>query len=383
MTGNIIVEHISSLEALKRYADAWDKLAVIDSEQLPFNSFSWISSFLEYRLNADEQWVCLLAFEENELIGVLPLIITSGKVMGVNRKFFHSPNDGHTRSVSLVVFPGKELSVIEAFLSNLIRVEPNWYSLYFERIQASSHLMEEINQCSGKNQVFFDFVNVGSYLPTDGSFDDFRKSLKKSFRSNLNTANSRLSRSQNVYYEFLRSDEATEDQLERFMKVEVAGWKGRVGSAIIKSQELIDFYMTLTKRLSQKGWLEWHFLMAEGKTIAGNLAVRCGRKLFILKLGYDEEFSKCSPGTLLFEQVVKYAIESDNISQIDLITDPPWAKNWQTRKMDCFNLWIYPPGFIPLMVDILPRRLRKALRQVPFLRDAVQRIRSLIHGNTS
>lgn len=383
MISNIKVEHINSLETLKQYADAWDELVVNDSMQLPFNSYSWIATFLEFRLNTDEEWVCLLAFEERELVGVLPLIIVSGKVMGGTRKFFHSPNDGHTRAVSLAVSPGKEIPVIEAFLSNLGQVDSKWYSLYFERIHAVSHILNKVDQSSGKNRVCREFVNVGAYLPTVGSFDDFRKGLKKSFRTNLNTANNRLNRNQNVYYDFLRGDKATEAELGRFMNVEVSGWKGRTGSAIIKSHELIDFYNTLTKRLSQRGWLEWHFLMAEGKTIAGNLAIKCGSKLYIWKLGYDEEFAKCSPGTLLFEEVVKCAFESDEISQIDLITDPPWAENWQMQKMDFLNLWIYPPGLLPLVADVFPKRLRGTLRQVPFLRHTVQRIRSLIHGTTS
>jgi CelD/BcsL family acetyltransferase involved in cellulose biosynthesis len=373
----IDVKFIRSMADLEPHADAWDKLVNCQPEQLPFNSHAWIATFLQNRLLPREQWCCMLAYEGSELVGVLPLIIAPYKIPGFGRRQLQNPKGAHTRSVGLVAAPGKEAEVIESFLSSLNRVDPRWYSVYFERIPASSPIIRYLDKNTRGLLAFHKFVNMGSYLPTTGNFDDFRSSLRKSFRTNLTTASNRLSHYKDVHYEFFDGERARPAGLERFMKVEEANWKGQVGSAIIQSADLIDFYSQLAKRLAGRWWLEWHFLEAEGKTIAGNLAIRCCRTLFIWKLGYDEDYAKCSPGTMLFEQVVKRAFESSEIDKIDLISDPSWAKNWQMQRREFHDLWIYPRRIMPFVFNILPKRFKSKLRKIPILQYIAHHLLSL------
>jgi len=383
MSKSLDVKLIRSLADLEPHAKAWDELVARLPEQSVIDSHAWISTFLERRLSPEKQWCCLLAYDGSELVGVLPLIISSRHICGLPRKQISAPTDAHTRSVSLVAAPGKEARVIESFLSSLNKVDPKWYSVYLERIPAASPLIQYFDQGARGMPAFHEFFNMGVYLPTIGHFADFRSSLKKSFRTNLTTAANRLNRYENVYYEILEGEKAKPTDLERFMKVEVVNWKGQVGSAIIQSSDLIEFYSQLANRLARRGWLEWHFLVAEGKTIAGNLAIKCGRTLFIWKLGYDEDYAKCSPGTMLFEQVVKRAFESNEIDKIDLITDPLWAKSWHMQKREFHNLWICPNRLMPFVVNILPRRIKSRLRQIPVLRKAVQRAQRLLRKTGS
>jgi hypothetical protein len=377
MSKTIDVKLIRSLEDLGPHAEAWDKLVGRQPEQIPFNSHAWIATYLQKRLTDKDRWCCMLAYEGSELIGVLPLIITPRKVFGFSRWQLQNPKGAHTRSVGVVVEPGKEAEIIESFLLSLNKVIPNWHSAYFERIPASSPLIRYLDQGAGGVLAFHEFCNLGAYLPTIGNFDNFRAGLKKSSRTNLTTASNRLSRYKDVHYEFFTGETAKPADLERFMKVEVANWKGDAGSAIIQSQDLVDFYYQLADRLSGRCWLEWHFLAAEGKTIAGNLAIRCCRSIFIWKLGYDVDYAKCSPGNMLFEQVVKRAFESSEIDKIELISDPLWAKTWQMQRREFHNLWIYPARPIPYVLNIAPKILKNRLKRVPLLQKAVQQLHSL------
>ena len=377
------VKLIRALSDLELHAAAWDNLVASLPEQMPFSSHAWIATFLQYRLSPERQWCCMLAYEGSELVGVLPLIITPCRVCGFPSHQLQNPKGAHTRSVGLVAAPGKEAEVVESFLSSLDRVDPKWCSVYFEQIPASSPLIQNLDHGVHGMQSFHEFNNMGAYLPTIGNFDDFRSSLKKSFRTNLTTATNRLNRYKNFNYEFLEGEKANPADLERFMKVEVINWKGQAGSAIIQSSDLIEFYSQLANRLARRGWLEWHFLMTEGKTIAGNLAMRCCRTLFIWKLGYDEDYAKCSPGTLLFEQVIKRAFESNEIDKIDLISDPLWARNWHMQRREFHNLWIYPKRMMPFVVHILPKKIKNRLRQIPMLRKTAQRARNLFKKTDS
>jgi len=378
MKKGFCVECIRSLEDLERHAVAWDKLAARLPFSMPLASHSWISTFLQYRLAPDEQWCCLIAYDDDELVGVLTLIVAQAIILGFSRKIIHSPRDSHTLSIDALVAPEQEeQEVVESLLSTLAEVEPKWHRAYFQRISTSSPLINQLNNNSKGKFVFHETASIGAYLPTTRDFETYRSGLKKSFKSRFNTSANRLNRCKNVCFEFLSGEQATEADFERFTKVEAQSWKGRIGSAIEKSQELIDFYLTLIKRLSKRGWLEWHFLMADGKTIAGNLAIKCGHSLFIWKLGYDEDYAKCSPGTILFDKEVQYAFESDQINMIDFVTDPPWVKNWNTQKRDFENLWVCPVGILPLLTDVLPKLCCNNMRKISFIRHMVQRFRSL------
>lgn len=62
---------------------------------------------------------------------------------------------------------------------------------------------------------------------------------------------------------------------------------------------------------------------------------------------------------------------------IDLITNPVWANNWSMQKREYDNLWVYSSTLLPLVADVIPKRLYKTMRQIPFLRKTVQRFKSL------
>ena len=64
----------TSLDSLGEHAEAWDRLAMASSERLPMLSHAWVSSFLEHRNLGGAPWQCFFAYQDAELVGVLPLI---------------------------------------------------------------------------------------------------------------------------------------------------------------------------------------------------------------------------------------------------------------------------------------------------------------------
>ena len=165
------------------------------------------------------------------------------------------------------------------------------------------------------------------------------------------------------------------------MKVEAAGWKSRAGSAILMSPKLIAFYQALTSRLADRGKLEWHFLSAEEKTIAAHLAVRCGRSLVLWKIGYDEEFAQCAPGSILLKHTIKRAFESGEIDEVNLVTNQSWHSNWKPHQRPYYDLWIYPLRPLPVIVGGLPKQSRIVLRRVPILRSVVRAVGRVLRGS--
>jgi len=166
--------------------------------------------------------------------------------------------------------------------------------------------------------------DYGSFVRVASTFEDFQSRLSDNFLGNLRKARNKLAKLPGVQTEFLTGEHATAEHFGRFAEVEASGWKGRKGTALGASPALVAFYTALSSRLAQEGWLEWHFLNGDGKTLAGHLGLRFGRSMVLLKIGYDEAYAKCGPGNLLFDHTVRRVFEHGDIDEINCLTDMPW-----------------------------------------------------------
>lgn len=365
-----------TVEALQPWADSWNNLAFNAQQQEPMLSHAWLSTYFQHCLKPGEQFCCLLAIRNERLAGVLPLVMTTQNVLGWRRLVIRTPGDNQTTSVGSLSDPEYETEVATLFRDSLDGVFPRWQTLSMTRLPPHSPMIAVLSHKCRSLKALTRPAGVGAYLPTTGNFDDYLGTLKKNFKSNLKRLCNKAARLPDVRTEFLTGPDATEDQLERFVTVEAASWKGDQGSAIASSPQAVAFYRTLCRNLSALGWLEWHFLSTEGKTIAGNLAIRCGRSVLIWKLGYDADYSKNGPGTVLFEHLARRAFEAEDIDQIDLMTDMPWYDNWQMHKRNYSDLLVFPNRLTPIITGLWPTRLRIALARIPFLRSLVQKIRA-------
>ena len=63
------------------------------------------------------------------------------------------------------------------------------------------------------------------------------------------------------------------------------------------------------------------------------LAVECGERFWLLKIGYDEEFARCSPGVLLMLHTVRYAATRGLKSYELLGRVEPWTRVWARSRV--------------------------------------------------
>lgn len=365
------------LETLEPYAEQWNALASAAPQHVPMLSHAWVAAFLEHRVPEGQTWFCVLASDAaGELVAVMPLVVSSDRKWLLTRTVLRAPSDEHTASGDLLVARGRENDAVPALFHAAFAACRGPRYIMFGHIPETSATLAAM--CEGARSalpVTQESCGVGAYLGVEGNFADYRASLSGNFRSNLNKATRKLGRLSGVKIKFLRGAEATHEDLERFTQVEDASWKGRAGTAIAQSPDLVAFYDTLTRNLAAAGWLEWHFVEADGKTIAGNLAIRCNDALVIWKLGYDDTYAKCSPGSLLFESLAEAVMSTDECSEIDLMTDMPWYDNWRMKKRAYFELRVYPRRPAALLFAFAPKAIKLFVRTIPGVLPAVRFVR--------
>ena len=95
---------------------------------------------------------------------------------------------------------------------------------------------------------------------------------------------------------------------DELVRVESSGWKAHNGSSLTQRHKLRRFFLNYTTRASQSGLVRFAFLDVNGTSIAAQLMVEYLDRLWVLKIGYDEAWSRCSPGWLLMAEGQLFAI---------------------------------------------------------------------------
>jgi len=376
----LVIEVAREFDAIEPYADSWDRLAFEAPQRIPMLSHAWIKTYFEFFIEPGESWCCLLARREKELLGVLPVIISPLKNAYFDSSVLRAPFNLHTASVDFLYDASKAEQIILSLVEGLDLVSKNHMGLELLRIPASSPTVSVLKDRDCGSIIIKEFNGKGSFLNTSGSYEEYKSGLGRNFRRNLTKAGNKISQLPNLKTVFLSGSGADAKEVETFMTVEAAGWKSRAGTAIKSSPKLRAFYATVSRRLYDLGWLEWHFLLTDDRPIAAHFATKMGKTLIISKIGYDEEFSRYSPGNILFERTIQRAFESSDTEEINCLTDMAWHDNWKMTKKDYFDFWIYPRRPIPLIYGVLPKIIRQWGRRVPAAKSLYKRIRSLMMG---
>jgi CelD/BcsL family acetyltransferase involved in cellulose biosynthesis len=151
--------------------------------------------------------------------------------------------------------------------------------------------------------------------------------------------------------------------LKEAFRVEAASWKGRTGTALADDMDARHFFTLYATDAAAQGMLRICFLRIDGRAVAMQLAAECHHRFWLLKIGYDEQYARCSPGSLLMLHTLAYAARRGLKSYELLGTDEPWTQAWSTTVRPCVSIRTYPAnprGLVALSADALEAVWMKA-----------------------
>lgn len=191
------------------------------------------------------------------------------------------------------------------------------------------------------------------YVDTTGDWEKFRKNkISSSRRSGFRRMYKKAAKKGELRFEVVTPGEDDLDSyLQEAYRIEAANWKGRMGTAVKTHASLRKFFRYYSERTAKKGNLHLFFLKAGEENIAVQITVIHSNRLWIYKIGYDEEWSWCSPGTLLMHNVVRFCFENNLESCEFLGYDEQWLHIWATGFHDLVSFGIYPKSVTGWLVN--------------------------------
>ena len=306
--------------------------AILEAPSMPSHDYAWLRSCAEI-FAADETLACV-AVGGSQPSAVAPLI-KRGRLfprlecLGVNE--LYEPTD----------FPHDDLESLEAVVREVTKLG---YPLLLKRVLADSPILPALRSAIGsRGMVMAQPVSGYPWLPLDSTWVDPESKLSPSRRSAVRRSRRHAEGMGIVTFEVHAPTHLElETLLEEAYRVEASGWKGRGHSALLADRSRRIFFNRYAETIRHKSSLRLCFMRIDGRAVAMQFAVECRNRLWLLKIGYDEEFSKCSPGNLLMTETVRYAAQHGLDSIEFLGTVEPWTQIWTQSVRECVAVRAYP-----------------------------------------
>jgi CelD/BcsL family acetyltransferase involved in cellulose biosynthesis len=330
---------IETANELEELAPAWNALALQAGS--PMQSHAWAGAFAE-AYGGEYELKVLVAGAHRDPAAIAPL---AARHTGLGRLVFIG---GCELSEPMDFMYRERYSLNELAGALADQGQP----MLLRRTDAQSPTVAALQRAYGRRTIFYSReVAPVPFIPLHEGWQDPESQFRPDRRSDIGRARRRAERDGAVTAEVIapRRDELP-PLLEELYRVEAAGWKGRSGTALAHDDRLRAFFTAFAGRAADAGMLRLAFLRIGGQAAAVQLAAECGGRFWLLKVGYDEQFKRSSPGTLLMLESVRYAA-TRGLKAFELLgTVEPWTRMWTSSQRKCVALRAYPasPGGIAI-----------------------------------
>jgi CelD/BcsL family acetyltransferase involved in cellulose biosynthesis len=163
-------------------------------------------------------------------------------------------------------------------------------------------------------------------------------------RSDFRRAERRAAEFGELRYEMLAPTAGEFDALfAEAIAVEAKSWKREAGTAIACDPAKEAFFRRYLGAACARSEGRIAFLRIDGRVVAMQLAVEWAERYWLFKIGYDEAYARCSPGTLLMLHALRDAAER-GLTGFELMGDAEaWIADLWTRDVHaCVRVRTYP-----------------------------------------
>jgi CelD/BcsL family acetyltransferase involved in cellulose biosynthesis len=213
------------------------------------------------------------------------------------------------------------------------------------RIPASSALIPALKAAmKGRGHVS---VRAATASPTIALGPEWREpesQFNSRRRSDFRRAARRAAEFGQVSCEMVAPSPANFDLLfDQAIAVEAKSWKRAAGTAILCDPAKEAFFRRYLRAACARGEARIAFLRIDGAVVAMQLAVEWGGRYWLYKIGYDEAYARCSPGTLLMLHALRDAA-GRGLTGFELMGDAEaWiAELWTRECHECVRVRTYP-----------------------------------------
>ena len=344
-----------ALADLSAITQAWQDLA---DHALEANVFYEPASALAAAQHLDPRHkACALSVwqgqqgQERRLIGLFPMVVAG---FGWQLKGWMTP---YFASSAPLLRRGEALLALSGLLSFANRQQPRPLTLLLPELDLEGPLFSTLQPWAQQQALPLDVINEHSRAMLDLSPEGRlaqashisskrRKSLKRRWR--------RLARQGRLHHKILTRPEEVRNGVEIFLQLELAGWKGRAGTAFACRKDTAAFARKAYAGIAPQARASCELLLLDDRPLAASITLLSGNSGWAIKAAYDEAFARFAPGLLNDYATLAALLESSQCLRIDSAAKPGHVLE---------SLWAGRRRTGDVLVGLRPGMSRKALHR--------------------
>lgn len=336
------VDVVSDEPSFLALEHTWHHAIERSAHRTPFLSFDWMRTWWEAFGRRYHLHVVVLR-DGSETVGIAPLMFSGIHLFGLNLRRLTLLHNAHTPCSDVIVTSQAE-RVYATLADHLAEQRRHVDVVELPQLVTASPTATALRSyAQGRGW------HCGIWRPSPerlrhlrDDWDGLLAALPRKHRCNLRNAMRHLERHGRVALEQVHGGSPLTAALHDGLRIEAASWKGSAGTAITSCAMERGFYTRLAERSAARGWLRLLFLTLNGQRIAFAYALSLHGTLYLLKLGYDPVFARCSPAHLLCLFILHNAIMEKYRTVEFLGDDEPWKRLWSDAIQPHQWLYLFP-----------------------------------------
>ncbi len=327
------VEEVDREEALQHLEIPWNNLVRQCKNNHLFQRHEWHKIWWSF-MGRGKRLRVLLVRDRDQIVGIAPLMISYGKCLRnlPARKIEVIAN--YEMSKDNLIIPQDGPAILDTIFRYLYA--SRWDILVLHTRPEGQPSVGALAQVCRKYGFEIVDMAIGEspYIPLGTRWKSFSQGLGGKFCANVRNRQRRLASVGEIRHEVFTHSDDMDSLIQRVFSVSRKGWAHRENTGICSTPVLQRYYENLANVANDQGWLYFHILSVGGKDIAFEYNLLYQEVIYNLKIGFDPEYEKASPGKLLKwfvleDAILRKACEYDMLGDAD-----PFKREWtqQTRK---------------------------------------------------
>ncbi len=316
----LTVAATTTLAGLEKLRPEWKALYERSLFATPFQSPEWLIAWARH-IARGQVWTLTAradAGSDEALVGIVPLYLWSSS-QGRERRLTVL-GTGTSDYLDGLFAPGWESVAAHAIFEYLDLTRDRWDACDFQQLREHSPLLESPTPNGWRSQI----TNGVScpVLDLPAHVDDLNHYVPRSMLQNLRYYRRRAARAGSI--EVSRADTRNlEEGFDTLVRLHAARWSRRDSPGVLADPDVQAMHRECLPDLLGSGDLRLFCLRLDRKSIAvlyglADPPARTNRRFFYYLGGFDPEYERLSPGTLVIADAIEQAV-SEHLTHFDFL----------------------------------------------------------------
>lgn len=337
---------INNFREFSKIEKDWDDFFNNNFPHLYSKKYSWLAAWWQsYERNKDVYIYIIKNRATKKIIAALPLMIVKTNFGGFPVRKLGMIGQGIGNEDFPII--DRYNDCIDKIFSHLTR-HAKWHIAEFSRVSTNAFSFFESINCFRKKNIKSAVAYSKNYcIDLTLNYEIYLAGRPKKFRQNVRTANNRCKKHGTVSYKVI-------DDMNKAFQVaqKIAGksWQYKQGSSHFSEIDSEKCFFENLLHFSSMSTCYFAVVFLDRTPIAYLFGVKKKNIFYVVDVAFEEQYSRLSPGTLLYCWFIRQLMEQKELAVFDFGGDGVYKKIYSNMTKDEYKIILYNSNLYGLAI---------------------------------